>query len=195
MQGTYVQIFGSVHDGKNQHHDCIGLRTDEHGRFEASGLHPDLDHVVLVRRDGYATLVYALPPVNQAGVKVAGQIQLARPRIVSGVVYGPDDKPRPHTKVCLWGFNADCHRLDPDGMLAKTSKQSRGRAGWGLIRMYVGKREVRTDHRGRFAFGDVPPGEFHCVVYDTRNGKIGSSERFEIEAEEDPQPIEIGTSK
>lgn len=27
MAGVYVQVFGTVHDGQDQVHDCIGLRT------------------------------------------------------------------------------------------------------------------------------------------------------------------------
>lgn len=193
MAGVYVQVFGTAHDGRDQVHDCIGLRTDAEGRFRTSGLRAQLDHVIVVRHDGWAALVYALPPASAVGTKNAGDIAMRKPHLVRGVVRGPDGSPRINTKVILWGYNDDRHRLDPNGNLARTANAEHGLSGWPLLRMYVAGHEVRTDAKGRFVFGDVATGTFHVTAYDERNGKLGTTEPFAVAA--DPEPIELTTDR
>jgi hypothetical protein len=193
VAGVYVQVFGSAHDGRDQVDDCIGLRSGADGRFHTRGLRSSLDHVIVVRRDGWAALVYALPRAGADGCKDAGEITLQKPHIVRGVLRGPDGSPRVDTKVILWGYNADRHRLDPAGRLAKTANAEHGLEGWPLLRMYVAGHEVRTDAKGRFVFGDVATGTFHVTAYDEQNGRIGTTEPFDVTAV--PKLVEIDATK
>lgn len=184
LADVYVQAFGSVHDGTDQYHSCVSTRTGDDGRFSVRGLREDLLSVLVLRQDGRATKVFALPEAEQ-GVRAVGDVTLPLPRIVRGVLRTPDRRPRPDTAVSIWGYNADRHARAPDGALARDPDPgpARVRRGWDILRMYVGRREVRTDHLGRFAFGDLAPGTWHVVAYDAENGKIAIGEPFELAAD------------
>jgi protocatechuate 3,4-dioxygenase beta subunit len=137
-------------------------------------------------------VVYALPEPDGNGAKVAGDVVLPPPRIVRGVVTDRDGKPMPDTPVSIWGYNDDRERLAPNTPLA-TGRTLPGYGTWGILDMYVGRRSGRTDHLGRFAFGDLPPGEFHVVAYGARNAKIGTSATFAVSATEQPEPVRVET--
>ena len=191
---VYVEVFG-FERGKagTGLHDCIGLRTDADGLFATSGLQANVDHVLVVKQDGYAMVVYALPEPDEDGIKPVGDIVLPRPRIVRGVVTDPDGKPRPDTRISIWGYNDDRHRLAPNGNLANSEVAHPHYGKWGILDMYVGRRSGRTDHLGRFAFGDIPAGEFHVTVYGERNARIGKSEPFRVATGEEPALVRIVT--
>ena len=191
---VYVQVFGTARAGQDQFFDCIATRTNRDGTFRVGGMRGDLDHALVARKDGWAMLVYALPPANADGVKHAGDVALSKPRVVRGVVTDAAGKPVANAAVNLWGYNQDRHRLDPNGNLANAKPIGNYRE-WGLLDMYLGSRNGRTDHLGRFAFGDVAPGTFHLVVYGENNQRIMTSEAFPVVADRDPEPIKLRTEQ
>lgn len=192
MKDVYVQVFGSAHNGSTQHHDCVAMRTAADGKFRLAGLKPGIFHVLVVRKDGFATLVYALPEA-QNDVRKAGDVVLPRPRLVRGLLTGPDGKPKANTPVSIWGYNDDRHRMAPNGPLARGVNN--GMAGWGHIDMYVGRRKSRTDQQGRFAFGDIGAGSWHVVAYDGRSQVIGRTAPFKVNAKTDPPVIKMSTDR
>jgi len=192
VKDVYVQAFGSARTGRTQHHDCVAMHTPADGTFRLGGLKPDIFHVLVVRKDGFATLVYALPDAK-ANVRKAGDVVLLRPRIVRGVLTGPDGKPKANTPVSIWGYNDDRHRMAPNGPLARGVND--GMAGWGYINMYVGRRKSRTDQQGRFAFGDIGAGSWHITAYDERSQIIGRTDPFEVKAKTDPPLIKMSAAR
>ncbi len=189
VANTYVQVFGSARFNGEQYHNCLATRTAADGSFRIGGLRPDLAPVVVVRKDGYATQVYALPDAKN-NVRIAGEIVLTPPRIVRGQLIGPDGTPRPNTAVALVGYNEDRHRLDPDGPMANNV----GNARWSYIDMYVGRRKTRTDHLGRFAFGDVAPGDWQVTASTDQSNELART-AFTVKAKIDPKPIKLAVSK
>ena len=186
MSGVYVAAIGMRRDRHLVTEDWITMRTDAEGRFRASGLRPSLNHVLLLRRDRFATMVYALPEADRDGVRQAGTIQMRHPHPVRGRVIDRGEYPVPFAKTTLIGMNADRHRLAPGGKLA--TGEAADVAGWPMLRI-LGRRNVRTDSRGGFTFGDVPPGEYHVLVYGKRGQVIGDLPEFTISA--GSKPVEL----
>jgi protocatechuate 3,4-dioxygenase beta subunit len=187
---AYVQVFGFIAIDAGGSHDAIGLRTDADGRFATSGLREGIDHLLVVRKDGYAMVVYALPEPDVKGSKGIEELVLPRPRIVRGIVTDPDGKPMTDTPVSIHGYNEDRCRFAPDGKLTRAI--AKGASGqWGYLDRFVGRRRGCTDHLGRFAFGDIPPGDFHVGVHGARNAEIGASETFRVSASEEPGFVHI----
>ncbi|MFK7742357.1 MAG: hypothetical protein AB8H80_18735 [Planctomycetota bacterium] len=189
LTDVYVQVFGSLHDGHDQYHNCLATRTSDSGHFRLAGLRPDLNPVVVIRQDGRATKVFALPDAVRA-VRKAGTMTLPLPRIVRGVLRSAEGEPLANHSVSIWGYNSDRHRLAPDGVLASGRKGSHLQ-GWKLLSMYVGRRETRTDALGRFAFGDLAGGSWHVVAYDEKNNRIAVGDPFVVLADQDPKPVEL----
>jgi protocatechuate 3,4-dioxygenase beta subunit len=192
--GIYVRIFGTHHDGKEQVHDCIGVRTGPGGEFLVGGLRPSLDHVVVIRRDGWATAVYALPAADQSNMKQAGDLPLSKACVARGSLLDGDGKPLPHQKVILWGYNADRHLLDPDRRLAITTRTTHAPDSWGLLDMYVGGHETYSNADGHFAIADLPAGRFRFVAYAANNRRIFVGEPFTVPGEAG-KPFELVADK
>ena len=192
MRDVYVAVVGMVHDGRNQYHNWIPTRTKADGRFHVRGLRPDLSHVVLVKRDGWATVVYHLPKQDAKGVRDAGVIRMREPRLLLGRITDWDNKPIVGLKVGLWGTNEDRSRLTPG---AKKELPASRLVGWGLLRSYVAMRKVQTDADGRFGFGDLAQGNYDLVVYDERNRKIANHRGIRIAADADPDSIKLSIDR
>lgn len=183
---TYVQAFGCTRSPVSRYHNCIATRTNADGKFRIAGLRPDITPVVVVRKDGFATRVYALPEAKN-DVRTTGDIVLTRPRIVRGQVTGLDGKPLANTAVQIWGYNDDHLRLDPDGPLARNQLEAR----W--LKSYVGHRKTRTDHLGRFAFGDVAAGDWQVKAITAQRQELGVVDPT-IKRGVDPKPVKLSTN-
>jgi len=196
VAGLYVRVFATRHDGKEQVHDCVSTRTAADGSFLVTGLRSELDHVLVLRGEPWATAVYALPAADATGTKLAGELRLAKPNTVRGVLVGPDGKPRPAAKVMIWGYNSDRHRLDPRGALAKAAMSTTRHApnSWGLLDMYVGGHEVTTNAEGQFAFAALPVGTFRLIAYAENNHRVFEGDNFEVPVAAS-RPFELVTDK
>lgn len=193
LASAYVQVFGSVHNGMDQYHNCLSTYTDAEGRYRIGGLRADLLPVLVLRKDGLATKVFALPPAED-GVREAGTLALPQARIVRGTAVDAEGKPLAHAAVSIWGLNRDAHDLDPGGELQRRGDDDHA-TGWGLLDMYVCQRTSRTDHLGRFAFGDVAAGDWRIAVYDESRNIIGRSGDLVVEAARDPAPVRVETDR
>lgn len=165
LPDIYVAGIGMHHDGTNQYHNWVSGRTDTEGRFRLAGLHAELDQTLLVRCDGWATLVYHLPPA-QRGVRDAGTIAMRPPRFLRGRVVDDGGRPVPRLKLALWGANLDREAL---GKLAPDV----GPNGWSLLRMYLAMRVSKCNAQGEFAFGDLATGVYSLVAYGAKNERLG----------------------
>ncbi|TAH39369.1 MAG: carboxypeptidase regulatory-like domain-containing protein [Planctomycetota bacterium] len=151
MAGVYVAAAASgwLHDVQGI--DWQTARTQEDGRFEIAGLRADAHHVLFVRHEGFATLVYEFPRSEQKPAMVdLGDIVLPRGGQIAGVVVDGSEAPVPDAEVTVYGNNADRDRL-----------------GQGIdqdVNYYVSTREGRTDTRGRFRFSDLAAGQFRVSI-------------------------------
>jgi protocatechuate 3,4-dioxygenase beta subunit len=185
---AYVAAVGMVHDGMNHYHYWVSGRTDVDGSFRLSGIRPDIPPTLLVRKDGWATLVLHLPTAKN-GVHDAGKVDLRRPRLVTGVVIGPDGKPAALTPVSLWGTNADRSRL-------ASMPATLGRiGGWQLLERYVALRSARTDDKGHFAFGDIAAGDYKLVVSGPNNAPLLTRDGIVVRPHNDPEQLLLDLSK
>ena len=126
----------------------IPARTDADGNFALAGVHAGLGSTLLVRANGFATVVYQVPPLDRDLRCALGTLRLQAAEVVRGTVTGGDGKPLAEVEVRLWGCNTDRDRLAP---LAGSSTG---------VDHYVAERRARTDAHGNFAFGDVPAGHY-----------------------------------
>ena len=184
LANVYVQAFGFVADSSSGNHDCIAAHTDADGRFLLRGLHPQVEHMLVVRKDGFAMSAYSLPEADQDGIKRAGQRMLSAARVVRGRLTEADGKPIANAGIALIGYNADRDVLIGQPTATDSAKARR-------FELYLGHRRSRTDHLGRFAFGDVPNGRFHVEALDDRLRTLAKSEDFAVQPLTDPKPIEL----
>ena len=186
LGGAYVAVIGMTHGGGVKHyHDWVSTRSDADGRFRLSGLEPKLEHVVMLRCDGLAALVYHLPRPNKEGVRRAGKLRMQRARVLRGRIVDADGKPIPRAKIGLWGCNADRELLAKGAAMEQRNQGG----GWSLLRRYVAQRPGRSDDQGRFAFGDLAAGSYGLVVYSERNQKLASKKGIIVEREGDPNEV------
>lgn len=183
LPGIYVAGIGMHHDGKNQYHNWVPGRTDTDGKFRLAGLHAELDQTLLVRCDGWATLVYHLPPA-QRGVRDAGTIEMRPARFLRGRVVDADGKPMPRLKLGLWGANLDREAL---GKLAPDV----GPNGWSLLRMYLAMRVSKCNAQGEFAFGDLARGVYSLVAYGAKNERLAQIKGIVVTGEGEVTPIVV----
>lgn len=135
--------------------DWRAARTAVDGRFELTDLAPERGHTLFLKRDGFATVAYALPArARQESPFDAGTLQLQPAATLRGVLVGTDGLPVPDGLVELSGVNADFGRLAEDGA-------TRARE---LL-----DRSVRTDDLGRFTFADLAAGSY--TVRPRRRGE------------------------
>jgi hypothetical protein len=181
-----------THDGTTHYHYWVSGRSGADGRFRLQGVRPDLPPTLLVRQDGWATLVFHLPqavihlPENR-GEHDAGRIEMRKPRLVTGQLLDADGKPVARASVRLWGSNDDRCRMAmlPGGPLGS----------WDLLRGYVDLHKARTDGNGSFAFGDIAPGTYKITVYGPRNDELASVEGIAVKADADPAPVIVNLGK
>lgn len=144
IAGAYVAAIGSTQL-------CMpwqGTRTAADGSFVCDGFPRGLDGLLMVRGFGHASVIYALPAPAGDGQIDFGLVRLPPPQIVQGAAHDADGRPLVDVEVSLRGMNADAMQRGP---MPST---------WSQLQHYAGERTVRTDTAGRFAFGDVAPGDY-----------------------------------
>jgi len=155
----------------------LSVRTAADGTFRCDGVDPRCNAMLLLRRDGCATAVYALPAPAAGQIDVF-KIALASPQVVQGVVLGMENKPVPGALVSLRGTNGDRERWVATPL------------SWPVLGHYLGQRLVRADAHGRFAFGDVAPGSYALALGDTMDA-IPDAVEVEVVAGKNVPPIEL----
>jgi protocatechuate 3,4-dioxygenase beta subunit len=135
-------------------HDWQAARTAADGSFELRDLRQDMSHVLFVRKDGYATIVYDFPPPNEPSRVVdLGRLVLPQPSMIEGTVVDETGGGIASVVVTLRGANDDRYRLA--GGLSNGSE---------LADMYIARRKVHTDDLGRFCFDALAAGTYSLSV-------------------------------
>jgi protocatechuate 3,4-dioxygenase beta subunit len=145
----------------------LPVRTDGQGRFAIDGVHRGIDATLMLRCEGCATVIHALPAAKDKATVDAGTLRLRTAEVVRGTVVDGAGKPLADVEVQLLGSNDDRALLAPVG------------GGTTRVDYYVAGRKARTDSHGAFAFGDVPPGHYTATFEAT--AKQPSSFRVDVE--------------
>lgn len=172
--GAYVAAVGSA----NGVLPWLPTRTAADGTFVCDGFPHRTEGVLMVRCAGHASVVFGLPRPAGDGQIDFGLARLPRPRLVQGVAHDPDRRPAANVQVCLRGVNADALERGP---LPST---------WPHLRIYLGERSVRTDAAGRFAFGDVAPGDYAVAFGSYTDATTGLAE-VRVTADRDPPALQL----
>jgi RNA polymerase sigma factor (sigma-70 family) len=144
--------------------DWVKGRTDERGRFEIEGLRADLQHTLLVRKDGFGTVAYELPAAETESTVIdVGDIVLTSMAILRGSVSDQAGHAVPDWDVTLNGSNADRGRF-------RDQRDPRDE----VVDHIVAKRTARTDDLGRFAFADLAAGEYRVETGFSNGGTKAS---------------------
>lgn len=172
---AYVAVIGMT----QKYVPWLPARTRADGAFRCVGLPPLCEGVLLVRCDGFATAVYALPVATKAGVAPVPDVRLQPARLVRGVLHDDRGQPVPHASVTLHGCNADCETF------------AALPANWSTLRFYLAQRTARTNARGEFAFGDLAPGSYELALGDGNIDNRADPVRVEVTAEGEIEPVEL----
>lgn len=140
--GALVSLIASSMDESRQQISHAYSRADGDGRFRVTGLRVGMRHVVVVLAPGHARLRRETPSGSPAQDAELGDLVLASPRRVEGVVVGSDGAPSQRQSVFL------------SGPLTRDQVGS----------FYGRAVTIATDDLGRFRFGDVEPGDYEVVV-------------------------------
>ena len=161
--------------------DWIPGRTDASGAFELRDLRSRLPHSLVVRKDGFGTLVYELPSSeSESPVVDLGEIVLPKMAVVRGKVVDGQGAGRPDWEVTLTGANADRSRY----------REERDARDVFNLDYLVARRTARTDDLGRFAFADLAAGEFTVEAgFSTGSGR--TSKVVHVAAESSTDGVEL----
>jgi protocatechuate 3,4-dioxygenase beta subunit len=176
---AYVAAVGGTFAmSDDQTHDWCSAETDAEGRYRLQDLRANVAHVLMIRAEGFATIVGEMPDLGPTPLQLNDVVM--RPcRYVSGVVVDSAGKPLPGIPLSLHGTNSDRARL-----LAEKSKANISDADY-----YIAERKAKTDSLGRIHFADVPPGTYELTVGDRRSQQPSIS--ITVVAGKDPEPFRI----
>jgi protocatechuate 3,4-dioxygenase beta subunit len=175
--GAYVAAVGGDFTGGDVTHDWSSARTDAEGRYRLRGLRATVPHTLLVRADGWATLVGDMAAVGPMPLQLP-DVTMRTPRYVSGVVVDGDGKPVVGLDVSLSGANAD------RAQLLGTAKGPGCSAEGDYC---IAARTMRTDSLGRIHFADLPAGSYGLDL--GREGR--QSAQIDVVADRDPEPLRL----
>jgi RNA polymerase sigma factor (sigma-70 family) len=148
---AYVAAVASSFENRMQKLDWLSTRSRADGEFEIVDLRPDARHVLYVLREGLGAVIYDFPDNEHDLTTIElGAVALQDPLGLRGVVIGPSGEPAVDCRVELKGVN------DNRGLLGGTPVEG--------IEAYCGRRDARTDHRGRFSFSDLAVGEYRLAA-------------------------------
>ena len=148
--------------------ECLRDTSGPDGRFEIVDMRPQARYWLLIQRDGFASAVYQVPSnKHHEPVTDLGDIPLYAASSIEGeVVNEVDGGPVPDMLVEMWGSNEDRGRLvERAGDLEAASRirENRRRSSWSDG--FVDRRARTTDRAGRFAFGNLPAGEYRLDAH------------------------------
>jgi protocatechuate 3,4-dioxygenase beta subunit len=174
VAGAYVAAVGFSGDGT---FDWSGSTTDADGRYRLRGLRHEVEHALIARADGFASLVGDLPSLRPEPTALP-DVTLRPARYVSGVVVDAEGKPVAGVQVWLRGNNADRAQLlgGADGGDTHGADYC------------IAVREMKTDSLGRIHFADVAPGSYQLLQ---RDGQSEQLRAVEVLAERDPEPTRL----
>ncbi|MEE9128081.1 MAG: hypothetical protein V3U11_13175, partial [Planctomycetota bacterium] len=153
VASVYVAVVGTERIANQQQTDWEALFTDVDGRFSYASVRRDIPHCLLVRADGFGTLVYDFPENENKRESIDfGSITLPEAVYLGGRVLDERGLPILGTPVTLSGTNADRYRFlaRPAGVDPREPRGS----------FYINIRKTMTDSLGRYHFADLAPGNY-----------------------------------
>lgn len=176
VPGAYVAAVGfQYHSDSNSKQDWGAASSAADGRFEIEDLRSDLPHVLLVRKEGFGTVVYDFPGKEGADSTVdLADIILPPMTVMRGSVVDESGKGIPNQLVTLLGWNSD-RSARSTGDVPRPVPPSLNRGP----EIYVGQRRARTDDLGRFSFADLSAGTY-TVGTERRGGNRKFSQTLEV---------------
>jgi hypothetical protein len=133
VPGAIVRAYGRWDREPITRSDDVSTRTGENGEFQLDGVRTDLTHLLLVRKERFATSAVATIPQGEAGDLDLGDLAIGAGAILSGTVSTPDGKP------------------------VRAIVNLKPQACQGLAQCPL-ECWVRSDTRGAFTFVDLGPG-------------------------------------
>ena len=150
LAGAYVAAVTSVHR-EEQKTDWLSGRSGADGRFDLGRLRPELPHAVLLRKPGYGTRIYELPPGEQGSPVIElPDLHLLPAATLRGQLVDLGGAPVPGVELTVEGWNADRDRFNPQRIQD--------------LRHYTDVRNCRSDHRGRFALTELAAGRYRVLA-------------------------------
>ncbi len=146
LEGVYVAACASEYD-QVQSIDWRSTFSRADGHFEIEELRGDVPHTLFLRKDGFGTLVYEFPADEaQLSTIELGETRMDPALTLAGRVVDEAGVAFPSLEITLHGHNADRGRWQE------------AQREW--LDNYVEAREGRSDHEGRFAFGELAAGSY-----------------------------------
>jgi RNA polymerase sigma factor (sigma-70 family) len=142
IAGAQVSLVAAPMGDHEEQISSANAESDADGRFRVTSLRPGMRHVVVVLAAGYARLRRETPTASSTSEMALGDLVLAVPRRVEGVVVGADGSPLQRQEVILSGPGT----------------------GDDVGSFYGRSVESATDDLGRFRFTEVGPGDYEVVV-------------------------------
>lgn len=140
LPGVRVAVEASQRGPAGEETSCGYATTGADGRFRIADLSRALPHALSAFTDGRGRVrLLVMPPLAEAEATDVGDVRLAAPRAIEGVVLKPDGSPWPGVEVQLSGPNVP--------QFSAISE--------------LGARETRrSDDLGRFRFADLSAGTY-----------------------------------
>ncbi len=165
-------------------HDWLSVRTDADGRFRIESLTPDLSHALVVRKDGHATWQRQLPRRELTTPELdVGDVVLARPATIRGVVIDDQGEPIARQVVELSGFGADYRAWEPAQEEGPETHAS-------SVDTYLKARVTRADDLGRFTFAGVAAGKYEVGAL-LANGRSSKGPTIDVPAAGDVRDLRL----
>lgn len=167
VANAYVGTSGRRHEGRFFTSDDSSTHSDALGSFRLAGVRPGFGRVLTVRSDGRAARVLRIedPPSDVLDV---GRVALGAAARVTGIVRDEGGHALAARGVVLLCVDAESgpgdRAIDP------------------LVQPFVAQRTARTDDLGRFAFGDLPGGEYTVSPLNDEEYLAASHERLQLGA-------------
>jgi hypothetical protein len=171
VSGAYVAAVATRASAIGEEWESRSSSSRGDGSFIIEDLRPDLPHVLVVGKPGYATGTYPFPSNEfTSSIVDVGSVQLYAPGVIGGRVLNGDDRPMEGVRVSLKCVAAT----------ATVAVEAVPGVGNWLLEHFVGTRYRYSRAGGRFSFGALPPGTYELEV-DVNSLGIGSAVRVNLD--------------
>jgi hypothetical protein len=164
--GVYVAV---VSGDRTSEHDWHSVRTGADGRFQVAGIPKGEPLMLVIRRDGWATVLREVSPLAaRDGVLALGDVVLEQAHLLTGRVHDRHGSP-------VSGHWIECMPLDEDRRP-----------------LWAGCRRVVLDSLGRYQFHDLAAGS-HAVCLRIAGDLVAIDSGVKIRAGERIKTLDLRT--
>jgi protocatechuate 3,4-dioxygenase beta subunit len=151
VKGAYVAAVASTEVEDVQQIDWRACQSEADGRFHIANVRADVQHTLQVRKQGFGSLLYELPPHKPQATQVdMGVIYLPAASRIGGRIHNEDGDGVAGIQVQLTGWNSD--------------RGNYGRPPDEGLSHYIGTTKLRSDDLGRFRFSDLSEGVYRLAI-------------------------------